>query len=359
MAENLYPQWLNLLKWSLSQSDGTSPSEATPMTEQDRKWLAEVMRESVKDDASRLLEIYKSFLVAIENGFKDVQPTDLLSLIEELRDITEQIDMAQIFVKYGGINALVHFIQSESIPIIVRSNAASAIGTLAQNNLKVQEEFLSNNYINKLVQLCLNVQSFELSSKILLALSCIVRGYQSTENIFCQQYVSVLIPFALHSADTNMIRRILFLSLALISSNDNASNPTLKAALFANNLLPEIFSLLLTFDDPDITESVLQIILTFFEYTATSELIIIKYKSQLESVLEEWKQHKNEVYRDEPENDQYVHELAMIVEIERKLQQPLPPPPATPTVTATDAVSPPPPVLLIAPPQLNAASPSP
>jgi len=166
MAENLYPQLLNLLKWSLSQSDGTSPSEATPMTEQDRKWLAEVMRESVKDDASRLLEIYKSFLVAIENGFKDVQPTDLLSLIEELRDITEQIDMAQIFVKYGGINALVHFIQSESIPIIVRSNAASAIGTLAQNNLKVQEEFLSNNYINKLVQLCLNVQSFELSSKV-------------------------------------------------------------------------------------------------------------------------------------------------------------------------------------------------
>ena len=42
--------WLGLLKWSLAQtSDGTVPSQVTPMSEEDKKWLEQVMREAVRD----------------------------------------------------------------------------------------------------------------------------------------------------------------------------------------------------------------------------------------------------------------------------------------------------------------------
>ena len=49
--------WPGLLKWSLQHVDGTAPSEFSAMSEEDRKWLEQVMREGVRDENKRLKEI--------------------------------------------------------------------------------------------------------------------------------------------------------------------------------------------------------------------------------------------------------------------------------------------------------------
>ena len=42
--------WLGLLNWSLAHTDGTSPSEVRPMSDEDRLFLEKVMKEAVKDE---------------------------------------------------------------------------------------------------------------------------------------------------------------------------------------------------------------------------------------------------------------------------------------------------------------------
>ena len=43
---DMYGGWLGLLKWSLAnQDDGTTPSEARPINDEDRAFLEKVMKE--------------------------------------------------------------------------------------------------------------------------------------------------------------------------------------------------------------------------------------------------------------------------------------------------------------------------
>ena len=60
-----YGNWLGLLKWSLAQGeegDGTVDTQVTPMTEEDKAFLEQVMKECVKDEPQRITEIIKRFI---------------------------------------------------------------------------------------------------------------------------------------------------------------------------------------------------------------------------------------------------------------------------------------------------------
>jgi len=58
--------WLGLLKWTLSHSDGTSPSSEMKMSEEDRKFLETVMKEGIIDENDRMKEILKRVTNQIE-----------------------------------------------------------------------------------------------------------------------------------------------------------------------------------------------------------------------------------------------------------------------------------------------------
>ena len=51
------PLWTGLLKWSLTQNDGTAPSPAGPMSDEDKEFLRRAVEEGVKDEAKRMAEI--------------------------------------------------------------------------------------------------------------------------------------------------------------------------------------------------------------------------------------------------------------------------------------------------------------
>ena len=106
------------------------------------------MKEGVKDEAARMKVIMADILALLDKekekkGDEVVLDSDaedaLLDEMEELRDIVEQIDMAGVFAKFGGCTCLLSLLKAAALPVSVRAMAASVIGTLAQNNIAVQE----------------------------------------------------------------------------------------------------------------------------------------------------------------------------------------------------------------------------
>ena len=94
------PNWLGLLQWSLAHSDGTSSSsQVQRMGDEDRKWLEAVMKDNVKDEPARMNQIMADVIGMLDSSTCSENEDRIVYMLEELRDITEQIDMAQIFVR--------------------------------------------------------------------------------------------------------------------------------------------------------------------------------------------------------------------------------------------------------------------
>ena len=169
--------WLGLLKWSLSYSDGTvDRKDVQPLSEEDRLFLEKVMKEGIMDEnermkfilgeATKAMEYYQRLQAhnpqdEIENeNDKDndnnnvdhhhhsTQPTvitedNLQDLLQELRDIVEQIDYARAFCSLQGLPFLLGCIgERQAVPETIRSACLGILATLAQNNPPVQKQLL-------------------------------------------------------------------------------------------------------------------------------------------------------------------------------------------------------------------------
>jgi hsp70-interacting protein len=216
--------WLGLLKWTLAHQDGTIPSSESPaikmMSDEDRAFLEKVMSEGIIDEGERMKFILQEFSKAMEyykhatsqQGAnttvaaeeKEEQPPappnedDLENLLQELRDIVEQVDFARGFVNLKGCNYLLGAISAmtttttTSVPVVpteIRNMCLGILATLSQNNPPVQKELLELGAIKTLSEIfLLDISATPLSTKtkIMQALSAIVRCYDFTEAIFEQ-----------------------------------------------------------------------------------------------------------------------------------------------------------------------------
>lgn len=166
--------WLALLQWSLKYQDGTAPSEKTEMSEEKRIFLENAMKEMTIDQPKRLeiimgrinQYIHDTKLVvnedklsiseALGNNISNESDAnevcsedELMNLLEECDDIIQDIDNAIALVtNYAGIDYLLVLLKHQYIAgdkemtdevCAIRCKAATIIGTLAQNNEKVQK----------------------------------------------------------------------------------------------------------------------------------------------------------------------------------------------------------------------------
>jgi len=211
--------WLGLLKWTLAHQDGTRPSSESPtmMSDEDKAFLEKVMAEGIIDEGERMKFILQEFSKAMEHykftslqqaetattEEKEEQPVapvdedDLEDLLQELRDIVEQVDYARGFVNLKGCSYLLGAISatttsSSSVPVVpssIRNMCLGILATLAQNNPPVQKELLELGAIKTLSDIfLLETSSTPLSTKtkIMQAMSAIVRCYDLTEAVFEQ-----------------------------------------------------------------------------------------------------------------------------------------------------------------------------
>ncbi|CAM9890477.1 unnamed protein product [Ectocarpus sp. 8 AP-2014] len=66
--------WLGLLKWTLSHQDGTEPSDARPMGDEDRAWLEKVVSEGVRDDFKTMTDIYSRLCAYLDRAASNPAP---------------------------------------------------------------------------------------------------------------------------------------------------------------------------------------------------------------------------------------------------------------------------------------------
>lgn len=240
--------WLGLLKWSLAQtSDGTVPTEITPMSEEDKKWLEQVMRECVKDEPKRMNEIMGIFVTMLEEGLTEDRSEEIIELLDELQFMVEQVDMAGVFAKFGGFQCLLGLVESANISAEARGMAASTLASLTQNNLEVQDIVFTSGMLDRLAKVYLQSESVLLCNKVLYGISCSIRNHAAAEEYFVLHFAEATLPKAISaaakadestaSAAEALTSRALFLSNALVmSDHSNAARVEKISAL----LLPTV-----------------------------------------------------------------------------------------------------------------------
>lgn len=234
--------WLGLLKWSLTYSDGTRPTDLSPMSKEDREFLEKVMREGIIDENERMKVILQQVTEQL-GKWKD-NPTDILveaeervgSLLQELRDIVEQIDYARAFAALKGIPFLLGCIQEQVIPISTRTACCGIIATMAQHNPPVQKELLEAGALKTLSDVYFNNQDEDaFQAKLIQAISAIVRQNNLAEAVFCK--LDQALPLFQSSLRSNrtlvQIRALFFLSALLTSDNSDRQRTELFAPILS------------------------------------------------------------------------------------------------------------------------------
>lgn len=217
--------WLGLLKWSLAYSDGTSPSTATPLSDSDKEFLEKVMREGIINEGDRMKTILEEVTAQFtnwkeKNNSTQEEEDQVSDLLQELRDIVEQIDYATAFCSLQGLPFLLGCVQeTEVIPRSSRLACLGVLATLCQNNPDVQKQLLERGALQILSDLFFaTTDDGELRSRILQAISAAVRSYDLAEAVFDQLEQSVaLLEEGL--ADPSTAPRALFLLRALVTSD--------------------------------------------------------------------------------------------------------------------------------------------
>jgi hsp70-interacting protein len=206
--------WLGLLKWSLSYSDGTKDSSdvMTPMTPEDRAFLELVMKEGIIDENERMkfilnqathaMEYYQkcaldSSIISLSEEEPQISDDALQDLLQELRDIVEQIDYARAFLSLKGVPFLLGCVsESKAVPEVIRLACFGILATVCQNNPPVQKELLELGALKTYGDLFfLNEQedtmtttmattSMPLKARIMQATSSCVRNHEVAETVF-------------------------------------------------------------------------------------------------------------------------------------------------------------------------------
>eukprot|EP01031_Cornospumella_fuschlensis_P032358 gene32358-39132_t len=264
------PQWLGLLRWSLAYSDGTQQSEFSAMSQEDKEWLTKVLKEGVRDDVQRMQEVsskmQETYTTLQQNVQAEVDCELLLSELDELQEIVENIDMAQIYAKCNLHTFLLDFAyfylphsQSNThAPEELRQvvgQSMSILATVCQNNLVVQDKLLGASAYTHVNAPPLSTQQSTAPERnvldhlvyvfVLYAISALVRGHAVGEESVVHFFLPSLrdkVHALLHTASVSpnaspqtqasLLSRFLFLTHYLLVS-DHASSMRIRGLVDA------------------------------------------------------------------------------------------------------------------------------
>lgn len=166
-----------LFEWSMKYQDGTVPtSESHPMSEADRSWLENALKGAMVDLSNRMLEIKGTLdSTTTSTSISEDDLHEKEQLLEELMEIVESIDQAKDLSTIGGMNTLLSLLESPFPTLQWRAAEVTAI--CVQNNPPVQQAFMNKGIMLALWPL-LDHTNITVQIKSMLAISCMIRGYQ-------------------------------------------------------------------------------------------------------------------------------------------------------------------------------------
>jgi hsp70-interacting protein len=155
--------WNALLKWSLAQTDdgntanvtdGTGDARPPPrvLSEEDKKWLLEAMKNGVVDEIKRMKEITQCLAIDADQVLPTREDVEArLELMQELNDRVCSIDNGGDLHTIGGLAPVVASMASPHAE--VRAAAAEILSTTVQNHPKAQLAALECDAMVPLVRL--------------------------------------------------------------------------------------------------------------------------------------------------------------------------------------------------------------
>jgi hypothetical protein len=81
-------------------------------------------------------------------------------------EISDDQHNSHNITRFGGVTCLLGLLDSELLSADIRCLAVGAIGTLAQNNVIVQEDIFKKGVVDKLSMACLTNESLAISAKV-------------------------------------------------------------------------------------------------------------------------------------------------------------------------------------------------
>ena len=178
-----YPMWSALLRWSLTQTDGTDEARAPPkaMSAEDREFLAKVMKECTVDHAQRIgacLEAVAAWTAGAPGG---PDAAACVAALEEIEYFIEDLDFARDLCKLGGMKVVLDALAKAGGGDVARA-AAVVVAAAAQNDPPVQACVAKLKGLGSLVAAWRGDAATRRTT--LAAISAVVRGNGPVEDAF-------------------------------------------------------------------------------------------------------------------------------------------------------------------------------
>jgi hypothetical protein len=166
--------WPGLLKWSVTQSDGTTfNKDMKPMDQETKKWLEEAMEELTFNEVKRMKEVTNR-LAEKENPDDPQDEERRLAFLDDLLDYVDGLENARDLVKIGQYPILID-VMLNSCYEEVRKSAYLVFASCNTINAYVQHASIENGAMNLLNSI---IKEKRMSNKeqAVSALSSFIKG---------------------------------------------------------------------------------------------------------------------------------------------------------------------------------------
>eukprot|EP00271_Cylindrocystis_brebissonii_P005257 TRINITY_DN17206_c0_g1_i1.p1 TRINITY_DN17206_c0_g1~~TRINITY_DN17206_c0_g1_i1.p1 ORF type:complete len:443 (-),score=85.01 TRINITY_DN17206_c0_g1_i1:1-1329(-) len=261
----------SMLHWAIENSDkeqlAAAAKSVSPMTPEEislrRHHIKEVM------DAMKMpsdAELMTTAIADVKNA-SHLSVDEVLRALQELLQLVEPIDNANDLHTLGGLLALADVLTHSDTR--VRALTAWVLGTAAQNNPKLQQQYIDIGLLSALLNLAASAVDAEESSKALFALSAAIRNHEAAQEVFyAEGGTGLLIRFMNPESDARLRRKAVILVGALAEQlsedsgalNIEESQQRRKAArdqLHSKTLLDSVLSLVVQVEDTVLLEKAL------------------------------------------------------------------------------------------------------
>ncbi|XP_057521419.1 uncharacterized protein LOC130801568 [Amaranthus tricolor] len=275
-----------MLQWAIGHSDPTKLKDAA-------KSVQRLSDDELKQRQIELQELVEKLRMPSDAELMKVAINDLnnssisfegrLRALEDLLNLVESIDNANVLHKFGGLAAVIS--QLDNIEPDVRKLAAWVLGKASQNNPVVQDQVLDFGTLAKLMKM-VRSDVVEEASKALHAVSAIIRNNLNGQKIFYAEAGDLMLKDILSNStfDIRLQRKCVLLVGDLaecqLENIDKAELPFFSD----RDLLKAIVDLTLL-DDLDLQEKALAAIKILLQLR-TIEASIFKDFCALDKVLE-------------------------------------------------------------------------
>uniref|UniRef100_A0A5K3FQP3 Fes1 domain-containing protein n=1 Tax=Mesocestoides corti TaxID=53468 RepID=A0A5K3FQP3_MESCO len=160
-------------------------SEMEPMDPQRAKWLREALESMTVDLASEMRKRIVTIIQNISSSDFDGVMEDTASALDDLIDFTEDMNLADIFLKIGGLELLKALF---NLPTNVFSaQTGMLLSNIVQNHEEAQKVAINEGFLEISMQLLLKERDPTNMSGLLSGISSLVRSCAFSQKHFIQK----------------------------------------------------------------------------------------------------------------------------------------------------------------------------